>query len=455
VTADGFTWTLDPEASNAGRLEVGSVMFVTGRGVGRVIDLADADDGLAVTIAPVEITDIIQDGTYGSTEPVPLDQPILHDSSGAFWADPDVLSEVGSDPITEEDTFPEGTEISDGVESTEPQSLGTGLDGLALAGYERRIAPAAPNLTVPSLPRPPAAAGKVAQAAATQSGAFSLNHSCCSAGTGLGFSYAKNGLKIEGSVKLKMAAPTAQFNLQISGGSIKLAEFRVSGASSLHAEITAATSPQPAINASSAPLGLDVDFAVPIASIAGVPLSVIISQELSVNIFMPGTSTVTGIGDYNLGASLGFRYANGKFSSQTGGSFDADTSVRGSNSISVGISGVTITYKVNFRVGLGVASFNAGVDFAIIVLVTASIGAPIGFNVSQDADDPIERCKNTRGVLKAEYGVGYTIPRPIQAVINFFLEAFNSKPIANKGNYHGSSVIAYKDLTIPKSGLCV
>ena len=442
VTADGFTWTLDPEAPNADSLEVGSVMFVTGRGVGRVIDLADTDDGLAVTVAPVEITEIIQDGTYSSLEPVPLDQPVMHDMSGAFWADPEILNEVGSEPLLDESTVPEA-------------SGSTGVDeGIGLASVTRPAPGAVPDLSVPTLPRPPAAAGKVAQAVTTQTGAFALSHTCCKAGTGMDFSYDKDGLVLSGKVDLKMQAPSAQFNLDISGGTLRLAEFKINGASTLHTELKANSTPQPGINKASTPLGMDVDFSIPIANILGIPFSLTVTQTLTVDIFMPGTAEVNSVGDYKLGAQLGMRYANGRFTSLSGGSFDANAAVRGSSSIAVGLSGITVQYSVNFRLGIGFAGFSAGLDFTIVVLVSASVGAPIGFNPRQDAESPIEQCKNARGVLKVEWGIGYTIPKYLADITNFFLKFFKSKPIERSKNYHGFKVVDHKDVTYPQSGFC-
>jgi hypothetical protein len=50
VTADGLTWRLDPRAGRADQLKPGKILFVTGRGVGRVLD-ARRDGGDVVTQA--------------------------------------------------------------------------------------------------------------------------------------------------------------------------------------------------------------------------------------------------------------------------------------------------------------------------------------------------------------------------------------------------------------------
>ncbi|NED54547.1 hypothetical protein G3I24_27065, partial [Micromonospora aurantiaca] len=65
VSPDGLTWRLDPGARDADRLAPGRVMFLTGRGVGRVLDLDEEGGDLVVTIGPVTLTEVIRDGTFG------------------------------------------------------------------------------------------------------------------------------------------------------------------------------------------------------------------------------------------------------------------------------------------------------------------------------------------------------------------------------------------------------
>src|SRR5262245_39229737 len=58
VADGGLTWRIDPHADGASKLSPGKVMFVTGRGVGRVVDAHRAGDDLVVTVEPVSLTDV-------------------------------------------------------------------------------------------------------------------------------------------------------------------------------------------------------------------------------------------------------------------------------------------------------------------------------------------------------------------------------------------------------------
>ena len=61
VSSDELTWTIDATAKGADQLAVGKVMFATSRAVGRVTTLSRNDKNLVVSLAPVQITEVIRD----------------------------------------------------------------------------------------------------------------------------------------------------------------------------------------------------------------------------------------------------------------------------------------------------------------------------------------------------------------------------------------------------------
>jgi hypothetical protein len=451
VSADGFTWILDPEAPNTGALAVGSIMFVTERGVGRVIDLQTIDDNLVVTIGPVEITEVIRDGEFATETEVSLDRAIVQDPEGAFWADPDVLTEYG----TGEPEFPYGDQVPEDVTGTVGTSSSRSqVPSVASAALVAPRRPAADIPGPPTLPRPPLKDAAVAASSAVTSGGFNISGSCCADGVGADFTYDKNGVRILGSLKLKMASPKVTFDMKISGGTLQSAEFLLSGGGSVHTQITASTSPGPAIHRASQPLGMNLDFSIPVATILGIPFSVTVSQLFSLDINLPGTAQLEGTGDFSLGGGLGFTYRDGALTSTTTGKFDAAASVTASNSIAVGISYAVIDYQVSFRLGIGMMGFTAGLDFGLAAHSTLTMGAPIGFNTSPDAEDPIMKCKTAQGELWLTYGVGYSIPAPIVKVVNFFLKYFNTTPIEAKGGSHNAVLVGNSFVAHPDSKLC-
>ncbi len=87
VSANGLEWTIDGGADGVDDLAPGKVMFAASEAVGRVVDVEPAGDDVTVTLAPVELTDVVRDGT------IHLDQPLDLDSA-TFQEIPDPVGAV-------------------------------------------------------------------------------------------------------------------------------------------------------------------------------------------------------------------------------------------------------------------------------------------------------------------------------------------------------------------------
>lgn len=61
ASPDGVVWTVDAGADGADDVEVGKVMYVTSRAVGRVARVERSSEGLQVVLAPVELTEVFRD----------------------------------------------------------------------------------------------------------------------------------------------------------------------------------------------------------------------------------------------------------------------------------------------------------------------------------------------------------------------------------------------------------
>ncbi len=88
VTADGLTWTLSPTAGGVSALKPGRVMFLTDRGVGRVMAVHTDSAGVEVTIGPADLTDVIRDGHFKSPAPVAITNPIVQSRGGSVLGRP-------------------------------------------------------------------------------------------------------------------------------------------------------------------------------------------------------------------------------------------------------------------------------------------------------------------------------------------------------------------------------
>lgn len=391
VAADTFTWRIDPAADNADQLAPGKVMFLTGRAVGRVIDVRRDGDDLAVALGPVDITEVIRDGTFSSAEPVPLAAAVAYPDAAASW------SETADD--------------SGGA--------GGGVSGNPSGG-----------LVVP---------------AAARAAGLSAAPICCADGVGTSFTYQTDSVRLVGKVALKMAKPAASFHLEIQGARVTRAELQIQGAAALRVEINGATATGRNINRR---IPIPVDFSVPIGQVLGVPFSATVTQVIGVQTaFSSKDGNIKATGEWSLNRSIGFGYANGAFGVHAPSSIGVDQSLINSiTGISVGVNGLILDYHAKFQVGLGALGFTAGLYFELTVTLGMTIGSAAGA--------PIEVCRSAQLGLWASYGVGYTIPAGLATVINTFLQLFNAKPIPKQGGVGNTKNLYDKYVVHPNVPIC-
>lgn len=70
VSGDSLTWTIDTRAPHLDELRPGKIMFLTGRAVGRVLNVERSGASVAVTLGPVDLTDVIADGDVHAHGPL-------------------------------------------------------------------------------------------------------------------------------------------------------------------------------------------------------------------------------------------------------------------------------------------------------------------------------------------------------------------------------------------------
>ncbi|WFE40475.1 hypothetical protein [Micromonospora sp. WMMD998] len=366
VSADGLTWRLDPSARHAGRLAPGRVMFLTGRGVGRVLDLAEEGGDLRVTIGPVTLTEVIRDGVFTGSD-VPVDRPTVYSAGDPAWA-------------------------------REPAAAG---GTLGRAGPVR--APAVP----PGQP-PPAAGGR---AEATAHG-YRVRTFCCAGGIGAHFTYDDGGVRLAGTVTLTVGRPDASFHLAIGAGRVTRAELEITGGFGIKVDFTAGidggrnhhrTFPIP------------VDIAVPIGLVAGIPLSFTVTQTLEVaTAFGARSGTVRGAGEYALAGRLGFGWADGRVGPRVTEGFARRASLLDSlTGVPVGVMGLVIRHGVRFTVGISAFLFTAGIWFELTTSYGTTLGSALGA--------PYALCRGVGLGVRARFGVGYRILEPVVRVLNTFL----------------------------------
>src|SRR4029077_1242057 len=110
VSSDGLTWTIDATAAHADELVPGKIMFITGRGVGRVLGTTRNGNDLNVLLGPVAITDVIKQAHLTGSQDLDM-------SAMTAYSAPDYPEPEG--PVSEA-----APQFRQAAVVTEPSSLG-------------------------------------------------------------------------------------------------------------------------------------------------------------------------------------------------------------------------------------------------------------------------------------------------------------------------------------------
>ncbi|MEU2637671.1 hypothetical protein ABZ591_24275 [Micromonospora fulviviridis] len=405
VSADGLIWRLDAAARNADRLARGVVMFVTGRGVGRVLDLAEEGGDLLVTIGPVDITEVVRDGSFASRG-LTLDDPVVYPAGEPSWA--------------QETRAPRGT----------------------LGRSRPLLAPAAPA----TQPAPQRGGRGTARAHGYQ-----VYTTCCTNGVGAHFAYDDGGVRLVGTVTLTFARPDASFHLDIRGGTVTRAELEITGGFGIRVNFEGGIS-DGRNHRKVFPIPIDISF--PIGHAAGIPLSFTVSQTLEVTTaFGARSGTLKGSGEYALAGKLGFGWANGHVGPRITESFQRRSSLLNSlTGVPVGVMGLLIRHGVRFTVGISAFLFTAGVYFELTTSYGSTLGSALGAAYAQ--------CRGVGIGVRARFGVGYRILEPVVRVINKFLSLLTPSrgpripPVAAAAGPSWSSDVYRNEEVIPDVAVC-
>ena len=224
------------------------------------------------------------------------------------------------------------------------------------------------------------------------------------------------------------------------------AELRLGAAAGIHADIDAAAENFHPIDKY---IPIPLDFSIPVVTILGVPLSATITQAIAVHTFFGSkNANIKATGDWTFAGGLGLTYNGKDFSISAPSSVTTKTSVLQTISgIATGVTGISLDYIPRVTVGLGGFGFTAGVYFTFDVHLYLVRGSALG--------SPIVVCNVAQLGLWFGYGIGYTIPRPVQKLINYFLKVFNVPPIqAQGGTPPKSDLVIDKTAFAPDSHYC-
>lgn len=372
ATTDGLVWTLDRAAKGVGDLKVGSVLLATGRAAGRVVRLRDEGDSRIVTLAPIELTDIVRDGEIN------LKQAL---NAGAM-----TYQEVPDQPGAR--SVPDDQDLKGGQATT---------SAARFTAVARRAEVCACGPSSGKLP--PASKGSVAIPA----GPYTITP---------GYKAGELSLDVdrEGALKIGVhfAFPVSNLSIDsgasIKGGLIAGSRFVISGIKGIDVSLSAGAAGGEADN-EKIKVEVPVKVSIPVPpspATAGLPLEITIEFTYSIETAITGqNSTLVASGSYGLDGPIGV----------SGGSvltpkFTVIHSIIDSlTGITLGPSGVVFAVKMKVQAGLGIPEANAG-PFAS---VTTALGVTNGSSLGA----PLARCKGATLDMNVGAGVSLSISTPL------------------------------------------
>jgi hypothetical protein len=406
MASNGMTWTIDGSAPGASEIQTDKILFATSRVMGRVLKVDHTPAGLAVTLGPVEITDVIRDCDLQADQPIDIGSAVVYtapDYPGATTTDQPPASAAAEPHMR----------VSLASYRSPPQADGVpGLGAIPGIGAPKELV----------------------------LNDFHIVPVCCG-GLGITLAHDGQGVKMMATAAVELKSPKVHFGLVIRGGTIYTAFVQLQGTAGFRVHFSAGTDAGISGNIKQN-FFVPIDASFPITGIA-VPLSVVIRQTLRVEtIFTAQTGTLEATGEY----AFGGEFWAGK---QNGGSWHADgpTSVTTKQNlaetldgISMGVNGLVFAYGAKIIVGIGAFGFVTGpyVGYNTVVGVNKTSSMPGALP-----------CQSGTLNTAMRFGVGYQIPQVVTNAINFFMRALGIKPINSEGGFEKDEPLINKTDYVP------
>lgn len=371
LRTDGLGCTVDARAARAAGLQPGRVAMVTGRCVGRVLAIREQGDQLALTLGPVEITDVVREGSFALEQPLDLDDTVLFKASA--W--PGTSAPV--EPLLSSSN---GSDAARFVRFTRQQPDAPVVRDMPLVG--RRM-------------------------------------------IGAWIPVSQNGVEFLGHATLHVESPRIRFVLKISGARVTQCELEFHGAAGLTMGFKAGTQGGGNLSVWK---DLPVDVTIPIQG--PVPFSVLIRQGSMIKTaFTARNSIVQDFAEYTFTGSFRLGYNNGSWGIAAPTNFTVKHSPLTSlNGASMGVTGIVLLHRVKVMVGIGAFGFATGPYTALDSTLAVTRGSDAaGLAWGPPTVRGLARCKQATIAMDLAVGIGYMIPRPVTRALNALMRALNIK----------------------------
>jgi hypothetical protein len=395
----GYVWTIDGSAPGASKLHVGSVMMATTLATGRVLAIRNVAGGeRQVVLGPVALTDVIKDGTFATTSPIPITDPLAY----SFPTDPTAVQIPDADASAGPHSFRErslaGPRVVSGKKPPIPHDIPSALPSDANGS------------TGVKLPLP------TGQPTPINEGDVTLTPSCCSPIHVVVDYHGENG-RMHGDLGIDVGKPEIKASVTIGGSHLLDASVKLYDAAAVFFDFDAATRNVDG-NKPRTIFRLPVEFTIPVT-----PFSISVSFNLSMSIQLAGQAALSSHAKYALDGPIGVTYTGGNLKTLTPKVKTVRSVSNSAFSAGVSVNAISLAFNASLSIGFGVPGLHVGP----YVGITASLA------FDKDGSPPQTSlklgCADAKVLITGVVGVGYTISEPIRKVINFFLKLLDVKPI--------------------------
>ncbi|WP_053757431.1 hypothetical protein [Streptomyces sp. AS58] len=416
--ADGVTWTIDGQAGGAAGIEVGKVMYASSRAAGRVVEVRPAGDDLAVTLAPVTLTEVFRDARFHTDRRIEQSETLYQevpDRPGAVSVPPGGEGAVSpsTDPASSL-ARPAFTSRRSGPVATVGRPRIASADGAGLPpAREDNVTWSYGDWEV----QPVASPGELGLKIVHEVGA---------------------GLKLFIDFALHTGDLRVRSDVSIANGRLGSGStFVVEGVDAFSLDIAAGAA-DGADNNKRIRVEIPVELTVPV--LPGEPLMYSNTWKFVVATALSGdNTTVTAGGRWRLDGPLGIVDGRTVTPSMT-----VEKSIMDSISgVSVGASGVAAAVEAKFQLGLGIPAAFAGPYAKFVVDAGVTNGSAFGA--------PLARCRSAKLEAKVGAGVGLSISSEVLKALRKLL------PAGAKVETESESLTSFfkKSDTQPKVPLCL
>jgi hypothetical protein len=440
--SNGMAWTFDGNAPQVSDIQVGKILFATGRCVGRVLVLQRDGDKVSVILGPIQLTDVIKEGNFAYDQPLDLNSlttVVAPDFPGA--ADPATYPQAAlNSPAS---SMREAPPVKRSVRYYIVSNDGKWTPMRTVSGApERSLIPAdfrparrhgsnSALFQIPGgLPLDPTNLGSLTPAPIPDAKVPTVRFDQMQAwpcfdcgGIGLKIYQEKNGVKIWTSVVFHLNDPHIVFDASVRSNGTINANVQLFGGAGVTATFDAGNAQDVVANVHEVKL-IPAEISVPIGGVF-VPFSVRLSQSIDIDTaFSAKTSTLHGAGNVDIDGEISGSYdGRGWALSQPKVKLTQNLAALVTG-VSMGITSVVFAIDQRLLVGIGGMGFATGPYVDLFTSMTA-------LNQSKATWIP---CAQGTFDMQLGAGIGYSMPKVVASVINAFLSLFHAKPVPPWGS---------------------